>query len=366
MSIPANCRTTAMGIMPHTDIDRALNLARSLDIPFWPQLPNVSFFEDMYAQASEHFPGIRIDAVEQKVLFDTSRFAEELMSYAAICDQDETSSLTEKYSVVYRRFLAQDLRRHAAVRGQMIGPVSFGFRAVDETLRPVIYDDEVRTLMFDFVQKKVNLQYRELAARNSNAFVWLDEPGLGWVFSAMSGYTDVAAKIDYGSFLEGIEGPKALHLCANINLPYLLGLDLDLLSFDAYQIGSMPLEYVRAIGEFLKRGGILSWGIVPTDSENIAEESAEKLAVRLRQTWEKISVNCAIEPERVAAQALIAPARCCLKNAGKVGSADDVKGPGAGGARVSSDEERIVETAFAVCGQLSTILQQIYGLAADS
>ena len=70
-----------MGIMPHTDIDRALEVALSLDIPFWPQLPRVSYFEDMYVQALENFPGVRIDIVNQKIHFDLSRFYEELPSY---------------------------------------------------------------------------------------------------------------------------------------------------------------------------------------------------------------------------------------------------------------------------------------------
>jgi len=36
MKLEGNCQTTAMGIMPHTDVDRALDLALSLDIPFGP------------------------------------------------------------------------------------------------------------------------------------------------------------------------------------------------------------------------------------------------------------------------------------------------------------------------------------------
>ncbi len=35
--------TTAMGVMPHTDVARALEMAQSLDVPFWPQLPNYSW-----------------------------------------------------------------------------------------------------------------------------------------------------------------------------------------------------------------------------------------------------------------------------------------------------------------------------------
>jgi hypothetical protein len=45
--IPGNLLTTAMAVMPHTDVARALELALSLDVPFWPQLPNYSYYEDM-------------------------------------------------------------------------------------------------------------------------------------------------------------------------------------------------------------------------------------------------------------------------------------------------------------------------------
>jgi hypothetical protein len=61
MPIPGNLLTIAMAVMPHTDVDRALKTALSLDVPFWPQLPNYSYYEDMYVQTSEHFPGILLD-----------------------------------------------------------------------------------------------------------------------------------------------------------------------------------------------------------------------------------------------------------------------------------------------------------------
>jgi hypothetical protein len=96
-----NCQTTAMGIMPHTDIERALEVALSLDIPFWPQLPKVSYFEDMYVQALENFPGVRIDILNQKILFDLSRFYEELPSYFERADDPRIFELTREYSLVY-------------------------------------------------------------------------------------------------------------------------------------------------------------------------------------------------------------------------------------------------------------------------
>jgi len=58
LTFTAGCKTTAMSILPHRDADKALELVLNLDIPFWPQLPNISFHEDMYAQASYDFPGV--------------------------------------------------------------------------------------------------------------------------------------------------------------------------------------------------------------------------------------------------------------------------------------------------------------------
>ena len=67
MTIPGDLKTTAMAVMPHKDADKALELALSMDIPFWPQLPHVSYYEDMYVQAAEHFPGILLD-LEKRTL----------------------------------------------------------------------------------------------------------------------------------------------------------------------------------------------------------------------------------------------------------------------------------------------------------
>ena len=117
LNFPANCQTTAMGIMPHTDIERALEVVLSLDIPFWPQLPKVSYFEDMYVQALENFPGARIDASNQKIHFNLPLFYEELPSYFEKAEDPQTFKLTKEFSLVYHRFLEKDLSRYPAIRG---------------------------------------------------------------------------------------------------------------------------------------------------------------------------------------------------------------------------------------------------------
>lgn len=360
MELKANCGTTAMGIMPHTDIDRALELALGMDIPFWPQLPKVSFCEDMYVQASEKFPGIVLDEENETTCFSTGKFMEDLTAYTERLDDPDSLALSEDYSVVYHRFLSRELAGYRAIRGQLTGPVSLGFKVMDEEHKPIIYNDSVRELMYDFIQRKVNVQYREMAKKNAGAFVWLDEPGLGWVFSGLSGYNDVQAKRDYDEFMAGIEGPRALHLCANVNLPYLLSIGIDLLSFDAYQIEVMPKGYAASVADFVRGGGIIAWGIVPTESSVLDTETPETLATRLSEYWDIVAANTGLAAEQLAERALIAPARCCLKN--YEDKAEKKSAEGEAVCRVLSSEETVVETAFGYLGEISARLKQRYGL----
>jgi hypothetical protein len=342
-----------MGIMPHKDVDKALSLTLGLDIPFWPQLPHVSLYEDMYIQTSQNFPGIEINFEKGRLAFHTTKFQESLEDYFTKMEQTDTYALTPEYSVVFQKFLSQNLQGYRAIRGQITGPVSFGFKVLDESLKPIIYNEEVKTILFDFIQKKVNLQYEALKKKNPNAFVWVDEPGLGYVFSGLSGYNDQQAKEDYAQFMQGLEGPKGLHLCAEVNLPYLLELGIEILSFDAFQIGFMPKEYTLSVAEFIKRGGVISWGIVPTEFRALEIQTPEKLASLLSSYWEIISENTDVSLEQIAEQALIAPARCCLV---------ELTIEAAERSKTSNIEEKIVEKAFSFLPELSQIVKKRYGL----
>lgn len=345
----ARCQTTAMGILPHREIEPALRLSLSLDIPFWPQLPHVSLYEDMYVQTSQNFPGISIDMEKKRLTFHTKRFKQDLEEYFNRMEDPETYRLTPEYSVVFREFLNRNLDSYSAIRGQVTGPVSFGFKVLDENLKPIIYNEEVKSILYDFIQRKANLQYKELREKNPRAFVWVDEPGLGYVFSGLSGYNDQQARKDYLQFIQGLEGPKGLHLCAEVNLPYLLDLGIEILSFDAFQIGFMPKEYVEAVAEFFKKGGVISWGIVPTEGRILNRQTSESLASLLSDYWKVISDHTDLSTHQIAEQSLIAPARCCLVDL-SLESEEREKNP--------RQEEQVVEKAFLLLKEVSQLLKK--------
>lgn len=340
MTIPGNLLTTAMAVMPHRDVDRAMEMALSLDIPFWPQLPHVSYNEDMYVQASEHFPGIIVDRENRKLSFSSEKFVREVEEFLSHFDDLDYFDISEDYSVVYHRFLQLDLANRAAIRGQMEGPVSFGFNVMDEHNRPIIFDDSIRPLMLEFMARRVNVQLKRLKRLNANAFMFVDEPGLQFVFSAMSGYDNVAAKRDMESFFSLISRPRGVHLCGNPDWDFLLKLDIDVLSLDVYTNGEVFVSYANSIRRFLERGGVLIWGIVPTNFEPFEREEPASLETRLKNLWRDLAGK-GIDWDFLMSRSLLSPATCCL---------------------VNPDGEVTVEKAFGLVKTLSHKLREEYRL----
>ena len=338
MPIPGNLLTTAMAVMPHTDPEQALDAALSLDIPFWPQLPRLNYYEDMYVQASEHFPGIVLDMDKQTLAFSMDKFVIELEETLAHFDEPAYFDISTQYSDVYHRFLDMNFSDRPAIRGQLEGPISFGLNVLDQDKRPIIFDDTVRPFMYEFMAKRINVQLERLKKLNANAFMFVDEPGLQFLFSALSGYDSTAARGDMEEFLASVNRPRGIHLCGNPDWDFLLNLDMDILSMDVYLNAEIFATYAGSIKRFLDKGGVIAWGIVPTNFEPFESESIETLTTLLENVWTILGKK-GIEKEYLLSKSLISPATCCL---------------------VNPDGEKTVEKAFRVVQNLSQKLREKY------
>ena len=337
-AIPGDFLTTAMGVMPHKAAERALETALSMDIPFWPQLPNLSYYEDMYVQASENFPGIVLDMDNRKLSFSMDRFMVEYETAAANEDNPDYFDISPGYSEVYHRFLNLDLADRPAIRGQLEGPISFGLNVLDQDDRPILFDDTIRPYLFEFLARRINVQLDRLAQLNSNAFMFVDEPGLQFIFSALSGYDSLRAKTDLETFFAGIERPRGIHLCGNPDWDFMLSLDLDILSLDVFTNALVFGAYAGAVKRFLERGGVIVWGIVPANVEPFEAESINSLKGKLEEVWDTL-YNHGVDREMLIAQGLLSPATCCL---------------------VNPDGAETVDKAFNVVRQLSKVLRDEY------
>jgi hypothetical protein len=212
---------------------------------------------------------------------------------------------------------------------------------LDQNGRPLLFDDSIRPFMLEVMARRVNVQLTRLKKQNANAFMYIDEPGLQFLFSALSGYSDQAAKKDLEAFFSMIERPRGVHLCGNPDWDFLLSLDLDILSLDVYTNGEVFAAYAPSIKKFLDRGGIISWGIVPTNFEPFGKENEESLKRRLTGIWNLLQKK-GVDLEFLLSRSLLSPATCCL---------------------VNPDGEKTVEEAFRVVQELSARLREMYRLA---
>ncbi|KKL51623.1 hypothetical protein LCGC14_2293620, partial [marine sediment metagenome] len=96
-----------------------------------------------------------------------------------------------------------------------------------------------------------------------------------------------------------------IHCCGNTDWPMLMETQVDIISFDAYGYMEKMLIYKQEIDSFLKRGGILAWGIVPT-SHDVNEATTDSLLEKLESAIDSL-VNKGIERRLINENSLITP-----------------------------------------------------------
>jgi hypothetical protein len=102
-------------------------------------------------------------------------------------------------------------------------------------------------------------------------------------------------------------GMAGIHVCANADWSLLLESNTDIISFDAYAFFDKLMLYPDHLKDFIERGGMLAWGIVPTlNSEDIEKETTESLVAKWEDQVRKIA-DLGIEKSTILAQTFITP-----------------------------------------------------------
>lgn len=274
---------TGVGSLPYADSAQAVEEVLkefSGHIPFWPQLPRRSFYENMYVQFTEHLPGIRLDQDTKSVWVDTHQDEyltqfEECFSRLQASDLDYfciSRSYAESLYLLCDRLKAS--QKQEWVKAQIIGPLSLGLTLLDEKKNPILYNAELFEMLPSFLALKAAALIRQIRLTpRTKTIIFLDEPYLVAVGTSAcslpretitSQINQVVSVIhEHGSF-------AGLHCCGNTDWEMVLNTDIDILNFDAYGYMDKLLIYEKAIDRFVKRGGIFAFGIVP-NTEDISQ-----------------------------------------------------------------------------------------------
>ncbi|MDP6155421.1 MAG: hypothetical protein QF682_04690 [Candidatus Thermoplasmatota archaeon] len=312
MSFDANCLATAIGSVPFISADDAYEniLENFPNIPFWPQLPRLRRSEEMNFQYLDSFPGL--SSAKEKLIVDTDSLETALEMedfYSNVAKVNlEYFGIKEKSSVGLWS-MNEHLRgsmNMMAVKGQLLGPISLGLQATDQNLKSLIYNDIFRDVILTDIQYKakwLELKLREICP---DTIIFFDEPYLSFVDSAFCSLPKSYVKAWLSQCMGLLEGKKGIHCCSNTDWGFLTGLDIDIISLDAYQYGDKFLLFGDNIYEFIKRGGMIAWGIVPTSEEDIMNENVESLYERFERLIAGLESR-GIQTKKVLSRSLITP-----------------------------------------------------------
>lgn len=332
--IKPECHATAIGSLPHSDPRRAVEiiLENIPNIPFWPQLPRLGYQEEMVAQFGEGLPGVEYDDASRRIhivggdtlLTAMEKFYEEYMYDLISCaraiegrqleesiEQLKPFRTSPERAAGLAEFLSLDKKVFAgaaAVKGQITGPITWGLTVKTEDDRACYYNEQYRDCMTKALERKARWQICCLRRFHQEVIMFIDEPYLQSIGASFVNLKpeEVTAALD--EVIAGIhaEGAGAgIHCCGNTDWALLTRTAADIINFDAYLFAESVSLYPREISEFLERGGILAWGIVPS-SADLENETAESLVARLREAM-ALLVKKGLKESRLMETCLVTP-----------------------------------------------------------
>ncbi len=300
---------TAIGSLPYTDPVEACTVALKYlpDVPVWPQLPQRSFLENMYAQYSEGLPGVVLE--DNSIYIDrTADLTAQIEKlYAAYLENDlDSAAISREYAPGFYEFISRDIGSPLAVKGQITGPISFGLTVTDKDRRPTLYDETLADAMARHLRLKAAWMERELSKLSPTTILFVDEPyltSLGSAFVALDNQTVIDLT---NEALGGLKGLSGMHCCGNTDWSVLMATNIDILNFDAYVHGESLALYPDDLKSFLDRGGVLAWGIVPSEEELMADVTVSKMMERLKELI-ALLVGKSINQDALLEQSLMTP-----------------------------------------------------------
>ena len=309
-----NALATGIGSLPHHDPETACQLIWDFfpEIPFWPQLPKRSPLENMYYQYAENMPGL-VTKEGGGFYIDEGKedFYRELESfYQAFLSEDlEAFRISEAYASGLYTWMKdpEPFRGACAIKGQVTGPVSFGLQVTQKDRRSILYNDTIRDVMSKQLLRKAQWQLAIIRRIHPTPIMFLDEPYLSAYGSAFTSINRETVTSIFKQLFEGIDSLTGIHCCGNTDWSLVLDSGPDILSFDAYSFADSLFLYQENLTRFFSNGGIIAWGIVPTNVSDIKKESLESLLKRLDQAWERL-VELGFDQKRILAQSMITPA----------------------------------------------------------
>lgn len=316
---------TTIGSLPHNNPKQAVDLMFKYfpNLPVVCQLANVSQKEDMLSQYNENIPGIVFDEEDNRWYMDqeSETFFEQLeeffLDYESIVNEKDFN-LLEKYGISEEHcstmpYFLEKLRetKPAFVKGQITGPFTFGTSLVDREKKCIFYDDTMREIAIKGLTLKALWLVKKFkeASPDSTPVIFMDEPTISQY--GTSAFITVKKEDITGSFgeitsvLQENGALVGIHCCGKSDWSLITESGIDILNFDGFYFSESLALFSKEIEAFLKKGGKIAWGIVPTlDTDALEASDVDSLAGKFEEAISYL-INKDIDRKLICESSLI-------------------------------------------------------------
>lgn len=273
-----NC--LAIGSLPHNNLNKAMKLVEECftDIPFWPQLTKINKNEDMIIQFLEKMPSFFIG----KDFLDTEydEFFEDLeqffMDYEEVT-ADISSAALAKYAISsgfsssFPEFIKL-VNKHKPdfAKGQIVGPFTLSTTLVDKDGKCAFYDETLREIIVKTLTLKALWQIKEIKTANPSTIpiIFIDEPSISQLgtsaFVTISEDEVLAMFKEVSDAIKAAGALSAIHCCGKCDWSVPISSGVNIINLDAYSYAQNLSLFKNDVESFLKKGGKIAWGVVPT------------------------------------------------------------------------------------------------------
>ncbi|MCS7060228.1 MAG: hypothetical protein RMN25_03595 [Anaerolineae bacterium] len=268
---------TGVGSVPMIDPDEAVAFVADCcpRIPFWPQLPQRAPSESMIEQALLPF-GDLVRRTEQRTGYEVLPGAEEEFVRRLDDAPAELQPDAAAGFYAFERALAAGAFPHAAaLKGQIVGPITLatqlrvqGRSLFDAPGASAIANIEIFRAVGWYVTRLALWQIERLQRWGRPVILVLDEPCLSLAVSRRSpvGHHVLPVLKESLTMMRAAGAIAGLHCCARLPTALAYRARPDLISFDAHQ-GLEDFFADPHMQAFMRAGGLVAFGIVPTLSD---------------------------------------------------------------------------------------------------
>ncbi len=278
----------------------------------WPE-KSASFFELYLACLADESPGIFHSVQDDRQSGSAPGGRQSYKEHEHATDPLSFFAFSPASAAGFYKFLEQDWgtldRRPHFLKGQVVGPLSLGLqlRANDQT--PAFYRAELREIITKALALNACFQVRSLKKFSLPVVIFIDEPLL-FYYGHQAGIslsrTEIKQSLSEIIMAITDEGAYAgVHCCSGADWSILFELSPHIISFDAFYYFESLLVYTAEMEAFLRKGGCLGWGLVPT-MEGLSAVNVFSLREKFFQGIKRLS-RLGVSADLLAGQYLLTP-----------------------------------------------------------